>query len=79
MRFEPTDYGGDLNKYKEISQHFSSKELETLWGRFVPLDAKLQSDTKEYVPGFQSGPMKYYFNEMPTDFDVEDFIASWDT
>ena len=79
MRFEPTDYGGDLKKYKEISQHFSSKELETLWGRFVPLDAKLQSDTKEYVPGFQSGPMKYYFNEMPTDFDVEDFIASWDT
>lgn len=79
MRFEPKNYGGDLKKYKEISQHFSSEELETLWSRFVLLDAKLQSGTEEYVPGFQSGPMKYCFNEMPVDFDVEDFIAGWDT
>lgn len=78
MRFEPTNYGGDLKKYKQIAQHFSSKELETLWGRFAPLDARLQSDTEQYVPGFQSGPMKYYFNEMPSNFDIEDFIASWD-
>ena len=78
MRFEPTNYGGDLKKYQEIAQHFSSNELETLWGRFAPLDTKLQSDTEQYVPGFQSGPMKYYFNKMPSNFDIEDFVASWD-
>ena len=77
MRFEPTSYGGDLKRYKQIAQCLSPKELETLWARFVPLDAKLQSDTEQYVPGFQSGPMKYCFYEMPSNFDVEDFIASW--
>ena len=77
MRFEPTSYGGDLKRYKQIAQYFSSEELEALWARFVPLDAKLQLDTEQYVPGFQSGPMKYCFYEMPSNFDVEDFIASW--
>jgi hypothetical protein len=42
------------------------------------LDAKLQTDTEQFVPGFQSKPMPYYFNEMPDGFDVEDFIDSWD-
>jgi len=29
------------------------------------------------VPGFQSGPMHYYFNEFPEAFGVEEIIASW--
>ena len=30
-----------------------------------------------YEPAFQSGPMDYYFNELPDGVDTEFFIAGW--
>ncbi len=56
---------------------FTREEAVVLWERFKPLDALLKTDVEHFSPGFQSGPMRYYFNEMPTDFSVSDFIASW--
>ena len=70
-------YGGDISQDRDLESRFSPAELETLWGRFTTLDAAIQSHEEEYIPGFQSGPMHYFFEEMPTNFDVEDFIASW--
>ena len=61
-----------------MADRFSSEELEMLWQRFQVLDFKLQADTEQYESLFQSGPMKYYFYEMPADFDVDDFISSWE-
>jgi hypothetical protein len=80
FRSHPTrpHYGGDMSYDEDLSPRFAPEELDTLWQRFAPLDAKLQADTEQYVPGFQSGPMTYYFNEMPDGFDVEDFIRSWE-
>jgi hypothetical protein len=49
-----------------------------LWERFKPLDALLKTDEEQYLPGFQSGPMHYYFNEMPNNFGVSDFIKTWE-
>ena len=57
---------------------FTKEEASLLWERFKPLDALLKTDEELYLPGFQSGPMHYYFNEMPADFDVADFIETWD-
>ena len=54
-------------------------EAESLWERFKPLDALLRSEAEQFVPGFQSGPMIYHFNDMPTDYTTSDFIAGWDT
>ena len=51
-------------------------ESKVLWERFETLDARLQAQEEHYAPGFQSGPMRYNFNEMP-DFDVDDFVANW--
>ena len=62
---------------QRMADRFTPDELEQLWRRFAILDRKLQSDTKQYEPLFQSGPMKYLFFEMPQDFSVDDFIASW--
>ena len=72
------EHSTSLHLLEDIAVRFTSEEAETLWGRFATLDAKLLSETEQYVPGFQSGPMRYFFNEMPSNFDVEDFIASWD-
>ena len=30
-----------------------------------------------FEPAFQSGPMHYYFNDLPEGADAESFIASW--
>ena len=76
--FEPADFGYDLMKYEQIAKHLTPQEWASLWERFVALDKRLKSDTEQFVPGFQSGPMSYCFEEMPANFDVEDFIASWD-
>ena len=29
------------------------------------------------APGFQARPMRYFFNEMPADFTLEEFVGSW--
>ena len=56
---------------------FTKEEASVLWERFKPLDALLKTDEELYLPGFQSGPMHYYFNEMPANFGVADFIETW--
>ena len=61
----------------KFADRFTSDEACTLWDRFSPLEALLQSDEEHFVPGFQSIPMKHYFNEMPADYGTADFIASW--
>jgi hypothetical protein len=66
-----------LNWGPEFADRFTPQEAETVWKRFKPLDAKLQRDEEHFFPGFQSGPMRYCFNETPADFGVEEFIASW--
>ncbi len=38
----------------------------------------IQSDVERSVPDLGSRPMRYLLTEMSADFDVEDFIASWD-
>ena len=66
-----------INWGPEFANRFSVEEADMLWGRFGVLDAKLQAAEEHFVPGFQSGPMRYFFNEKLVDFEVEDFIASW--
>ena len=66
-----------LNWGPKFADQFTSDEARLLWDRFSPLEALLQSDEEHFVPGFQSIPMKHYFNEMPADYSTTDFIASW--
>ncbi len=66
-----------LNWGPDFADRFTTEESVTLWGRFEGLDAILQDDTEMFEPAFQSGPMHYYFNELPDGADTESFIASW--
>lgn len=61
-----------------LADRFSPGEAESLRDRFKPVDARVQSDVEHSSPGWESRPSRYHFNEMPRDFDVEDFIAGWD-
>ena len=64
---------------KSIARRFTMAESDLLWRRFAVMDDRLKSDEDQYVPGFQTGPTKYIFYEMPANFEVEDFIASWNS
>ena len=66
-----------LNWGAAFADRFSVEESRTLWSRFEGLDAALQDDVELFEPAFQSGPMHYYFNELPDGVDAESFIASW--
>jgi hypothetical protein len=66
-----------LNWGPNFANRFSLDEADVLWRRFKPLNDRLQADEVHFSPGFQSGPMHYYFNEMPAGYGTEDFIASW--
>ena len=67
-----------LNWGPPFAERFTKAEAAIVWERFKPLDARLKTDEEQYLPGFQSGPMHYYFNEMPDNFGVADFIKTWD-
>ena len=69
---------GSFTSFNNLAQRFTAAEAELLGWRFAPLDAKLQTETEQFVSGFQSGPTRYAREEMPADFDVDEFIASWD-
>ena len=57
---------------------FTSAEVQRLCQRFAPLDQALLADGEDYLPGFLiRGPVPYRLYELPTDFDVDIFVASW--
>ena len=67
-----------LNWGPQFADRFTAEESRTLWGRFEPLDAMLQGDEEMFEPSFQSGPMRYYFSDLPDGVDTESFIAGWE-
>ena len=62
----------------EFADRFTFEESKALWARFEPLDAMLQGDEEMFEPSFQSGPMRYYFSDLPDGVDTESFIAGWE-
>ena len=66
-----------LKLLEGVAGRFSASEIDTLWGRFAVLDAKLKADEIQVVPGTPGKNSYYKVYDMPADFDVEDFIASW--
>ena len=66
-----------LNWGPDFADRFTNEEAMTLWARFQALDAMLQGDEEMYEPSFQSGPLRYYFSDLPDGVDTESFIAGW--
>ena len=66
-----------LNWGPDFADRFTNEEAMTLWARFQALDAMLQGDEEMYEPSFQSGPLRYYFSDLPDGVESESFIAGW--
>ena len=60
-----------------LGSHFSVEQTEILWKRFDTLDQKLKHSDQADHPGFQRSLSPYDSDNMPTDFEVVDFINSW--
>jgi hypothetical protein len=48
----------------------------------LPLHEQLQTEEQEeeemhYTPGFQSGPSRFLFDEMPAGLTLETFVRTW--
>ena len=56
---------------------FTAVEADELWKRFKTLDAKLQADGDQFEPMMHVTSTRYHFYDMPENFEVGDFIASW--
>ena len=66
-----------LHLYEDMTRRFSLDEIETLWKRFSVLDQKLQSDGPQLLAGTQAKSAEYRVYEMPENFTLESFVASW--
>ncbi len=66
-----------MGYFNALARRFTTDEAALLRQRFAALDARLQSEPQESVSGFQGGLTRYRREDMPTDFDVDEFIASW--
>jgi hypothetical protein len=66
-----------LNWGPSFAERFSAAAAHDLWQRFVWFNDQLQADEVHFSPSFQSGPMRYFFNEMPAGLSVESLIAHW--
>ena len=63
---------------ENLAGRFTQADVERIWQRFAVLDAKLQADSEQHVSWSRSGkPSRYIVNEMPANFGVAEFVASW--
>ena len=72
----------DFNQDERIAPALSQAERAALWERFLPLHEQLQTEEEgeggvHYTPGFQSGPSRFLFDEMPAGLTVETFVRTW--
>ena len=74
-------YGRALELEPEIDRvrraRFTADEAALPWQRFETLDARLQADCDQFEPMMHVTSTRYRFYDMPEDFEVDDFIASW--
>ncbi len=66
-----------INWGPQFADRFTVDEAAVLHERFAILDEKLQAEHEHFAPGFQARPMRYFFNQMPVDFTLNDFVGSW--
>ena len=61
---------------ESIDEALSRFETCRMQAQMQAQEAQLQAETEQYVPGFQSGTMRYYFHELPTEVTVEGFLQA---
>ncbi|MCZ6677586.1 MAG: phytanoyl-CoA dioxygenase family protein [Candidatus Poribacteria bacterium] len=64
--------------FEDFARRFSVKEAHLLCERFSTLFEKVETERVQSVPDATSRVRRYQLTQMPANFDVEDFIHSWD-
>ncbi len=80
---------------EDLAQRFTPDQATALEQRLAPLNARLQQDAERVhqhyaqvyadlkpnapVPNFESRPLRTFNHDMPAEFDVDEFIESWNT
>ena len=75
----PDSLWGNGRDIVYLGSHFTTEQTEILWKRFSVLDEKLKHSDQEDHPGFQRSMSQYDSDNMPADFEVTDFINSWNS
>ena len=60
-----------------LGERFTAEESRLARTRFAPVDAGLTGAEEQAPPGYEDRPSRYYFNEMPKGFDIDEFLAGW--
>ena len=66
-----------LNWGPDFAKRFTTLELELLWRRCRYVDERLRHDEEHFIPGYQSGPMVYHFEDVVEPVETSHFVASW--
>ena len=66
-----------LNWGPAFASRFSAAEIGKLWQRFEFVDTRLLNTEEYFIPGYQSGPMQYFFEDVAEPFAAADFVSSW--
>ncbi len=69
----------NASDFNELAGRFSREEVNGLCEGFEKLDEKLKLEEEQVWHASQDIRTHYDLNNMPVDFEVEDFIASWNS
>jgi ectoine hydroxylase-related dioxygenase (phytanoyl-CoA dioxygenase family) len=73
----PATLWGNGRDIVYLGGHFTDEQVDELYQRLHTLDDRLKLPSDKHHPGFQR-TSTYNPNDMPENFELEDFIASWD-
>ncbi|NKB68279.1 MAG: hypothetical protein GKR89_14550 [Candidatus Latescibacteria bacterium] len=60
-----------------LGQRFTAAEALALWQRFKVVDACIQGDHENYLPGFQERDTRYLYEEVPAQLTRANWFGSW--
>lgn len=63
--------------YEDVARRFTADEMDIVWHRFRGLDNALREETIQRVPGRGAHDSYYRIDDMPDNFDLDDFIETW--
>ena len=64
--------------FEAFAQRFTADEANLIWQRFATLYELIQKETSRTVLDLSSRVERYRLTNMPIDFDLTDFIQSWE-
>ena len=62
---------------RPIAAEFTAAAAAELWSRYSWMDAALQAEEEQALPGFQGRPTRHRQQEIPPEISLEEFFSRW--